>query len=92
LSIRFYDGFTAGSSTYFNAVSSTSGAWNWQTPNTPEAFFTISPDESGLIWEGGAGSAHRTTIVVPEPGCGALVLAGAGLLLRRQAARNRCNG
>lgn len=35
LSIRFYDGTSVANSTYFNAVSNTSGAWNYIAPNDP---------------------------------------------------------
>lgn len=90
LSIRFYDSAHPAASTFFNAVSNTTGAWNWATPSEPQAVVTVSLLDSGLQWQGGSGSSFKTTInIVPEPTSAALLLAGACLLIRRRTLRSR---
>jgi PEP-CTERM motif len=88
LTIRFYDATSLGSSTYFNAVSNTSGAWNWVTPSNLNPRLTISLADSGLIWQDGASSAFRTTIPIPEPTTVILFLGGAAIGLRRRRTVN----
>jgi hypothetical protein len=93
LSIRFYDSFSEGSSAYYNAVSDTSGTWDWLTPSNPQAVVTVSLLSPSIIWEGGAGSAYRTTLNIPEPASAALLLAGAFLMaLPRTLRRHERNG
>jgi hypothetical protein len=74
LAIRFYNGTTLGTSTYYNTVSN--AAWLWQTPVNPSPLppiINLSFDDVGLQWESialgqSAATAFHTTIVpVPEP-------------------------
>jgi hypothetical protein len=69
LSIRFYDSFSTSGSVYYNAVTDTTGAWNWISPTPSQSVVTLALANSTLTWEGGTGSAYRTTINVniPEP-------------------------
>lgn len=88
LSIRFYDSSSPSGSVYYNAVSDTTGAWNWIIPTEPQAVVTLSLSTSSLIWEGGSGSARRTTInIVPEPTTTTLFLFGVTFCLRRHTLR-----
>jgi hypothetical protein len=89
LSIRFYDTH-AGTSGLFNAVADpTNSNWLWKTPDnvsTP----TMSLLDNGLIWEGTAASAFKTTlpVLVPEPSSFALIACAALLvpIFRRRKA------
>jgi hypothetical protein len=80
LAVRFYDSTTRATSTFFNAVSNTNGEWNWNTSGNQ--IDILVGNIAGTVWQGGAGSAFRTTVAVPEPsalilmGCGALIWAG----------------
>ena len=91
LAIQFYNGTTLTSSTFYNAVSDS--AWTWQTPAIPGPTVTISLDQTGLQWLGGASSAFYTSqaTTVPEPSSllvGGLCLGGFVILrLRRSVAR-----
>ncbi len=81
LSIRFYDSADPTASAFFNAVSNDAGAWNWLTPSDPQSVINISLSDAGLIWQGGPGSAFRTTINnVPEPASWAWLLMGGFLV------------
>lgn len=73
LAIRFYNSTSISSSTYFNTVSNTTGAWNWITPVDPRPSMTISLSNPGIVWEEGSASAFRTTIPIPEPSSSALL-------------------
>ena len=84
LTIRFYNSTTVGSSTYFNAVSNTTGSWNWITPVDPRPTINISLADSGLIWQDGSKSAFLTTIPIPEPSTTAILLLGAGVMAVRR--------
>ncbi len=90
LTIRFYDSTSIAGSTYFNAVSNTSGLWNWVTPTNLNPMINISLGDSGIVWQDGGGSAFRTTIAVPEPSA-VIVLAlttGTLALRRRRVSSN----
>jgi hypothetical protein len=68
---RFYDSPVISETSHFNAVSSASWIWTGSTfakANLDETF-----DE---VWQGGADSAFRTTLPVPEPGVAVLLMAG----------------
>ncbi len=69
LSIRFYDGFTAGTSTYFNAVSDPTGAWNWVAPTEPASVLNLNITKGTSVYQDGVLSAYLTTLRtgVPEP-------------------------
>jgi len=79
LSIRFFNGTSFGSASFFNAVSNDS--WLWVAPATPQSVVAISLDDPGLeflsIFLGqGAQSAFHTTVPIPEPSTYALVIVG----------------
>ncbi|MFT6179506.1 MAG: hypothetical protein ACJA16_000201 [Akkermansiaceae bacterium] len=88
--IRFFNNSTIGGSTFFNTV--TNEAWRFtfspegtNPPPTDSEMF-LDPTAGGLtvgsaIWEGGAPSAFKTTVPVPEPSSSLTLLLGAGLLL-----------
>ena len=93
LAIRFYNGTTLASSTFFNTVSSTSTTWQWQSPNTPPALVEISLNDPGLLWESvvragqASNTAFHTTIPIPEPSTIALIgfaLVGAPIVYLRR--------
>jgi hypothetical protein len=88
LALRFYNGTTLASSTFYNAV--TDPLWTWKTPATPPAVVTMSFDDAGLVWQGGVNSAFHTTISfsqVPEPSVIASLLVGAAILGSRAIRR-----
>lgn len=87
LALRFYDSNSIVTSNYFNAVSDTTGVFNWVTPAEPKSNSGLYFLTAGVVWQGGAGSASRTTIAVPEPSCFLLVFLGLGAL----AVRRRSN-
>lgn len=83
LTIRFYDSTSIATSTYFNAVSNTTGTWNWITPVDPRPTITISLSDPGTVLQD-ASSAYRTTIAVPEPSCLLFSVLGLGALAIRR--------
>lgn len=85
MTIRFYDATSLAGSSYFNAVSNTSGLWNWVTPTDLNPLISISLGDPGIVWQDGSGSAFRTTIAIPEPSCAiALALTSGVLVMRRR--------
>lgn len=94
LSIRFYDSFSPLVSSKFNAVSSTSGMWNWISPTDPQSVMIISLTDPNLVWQAGAGSAFKTQINVniPEPSSICLTMGFCSLaigVLRRKTRLTR---
>lgn len=89
LALRFYDSTSLAASTYFNAVTDTTGGFNWVAPSSPTstAGLSLGLSSVGIVWQDGAGSAFRTTIAVPEPSCLLLSVLGLGAL----AVRRRSN-
>jgi hypothetical protein len=96
LSIRFYNGTTIASSTFYNVVSD--NLWLWKTPATPPAAVTMSLNDTGLQWlsiamGGAAGTAFHTTIInpaaIPEPSTVASMILGGGALSALVFARAR---
>lgn len=85
LAIRFYDSTSLATANYFNCVSNTNGDWNWAgglpEPTLNLTFSLTSPTQ---VWQGGAASAFRTTIAVPEPSVALLAASGALLAFRRR--------
>lgn len=76
LAIRFYDGTSVGTSTYFNAVGNTSGGWNFVTPSDPAPVMNIVIDKvSGIKFQ--SGDVFKTQIAIPEPS--SLLLASVAL-------------
>jgi hypothetical protein len=76
LAIRFYNNFSVFASQNFNTVSNTSGEWNWKNENQALIGLIIwDAANPALAWEGGPGSAYRTTIPIGVPEPSALLLA-----------------
>ena len=73
MAIRFYNGVTIASSTYYNTVSD--DLWIWEAPSAPPSVTILSLDDSGLEWLSvtlgqSTDSAFHTSIPlseVPEP-------------------------
>jgi hypothetical protein len=89
LAVRFFDGTSEASSSYFNAVANTAGAWNFVAPNDPAPTITIVIDKDPNIKFQSVGGAFSTQIAVPEPS--ALILASVALsfsLLTRRRQKN----
>ena len=84
LALRFYDSTSIATSTYFNAVSDTTGAFNWVTPAEPKSTAALTFLTPGVVWQDGSGSAYRTTIAVPEPCSLLLSVLGLGALAVRR--------
>lgn len=84
LALRFYDSTSIATATYFNAVSDTTGVFNWVAPSDPQSSASLTFLTDGIVWQGGAGSASHTTIVVPEPSCFLLSVLGLGALFVRR--------
>lgn len=84
LALRFYDSTSIATSTYFNAVSDTTGVFNWATPTESRSNSGLYFLTAGVVWQGGAASASRTTIAIPEPSCLLLSLVGLGALAVRR--------
>lgn len=87
LALRFYDSTLIATSTYFNAVSDTTGAFNWVTPAEPKATASLTFLTPGVVWQDGSGSSYRTTIAIPESSCLLLGFISLGVL----AVRRRSN-
>jgi len=85
LAIRFYDTTSLATANYFNCVSNTSGSWNWIL-GTPEPTLTLAIQLSSptQVWQGGADSAFRTTIAIPEPSAALLAACGVLVAFRRR--------
>ena len=85
LSLRFYDSTSLAAATYFNAVSNTTGTWNWVAPSNLNPTINISLSDPGVVLQDGPTSAFRTTIAVPEPASAiVLALATGALAFRRR--------
>ena len=82
-SIRFYDGTSVANSTYFNAVSNVSGAWNYITPNDPAPILNLAiAKEVSTVFQGTGD--FRTVIPIPEPSHMILVMLGGVVALSRR--------
>ncbi len=82
LSIRFYDGTTVANSTYFNAVSKTSGSWNYIAPNDPSPVLNLAIDKgASTVFQNGLSGAFSTSIAIPESSPILLWFSGAAILL-----------
>jgi len=85
LVIRFYDGISVSSSTYFNAVSNTSGAWNYIIPTNHSSVIDIVIDKTNeIVFQDGGSGAFRTVLSIPEPSMATLTLIGGLLTLVRR--------
>lgn len=84
LALRFYDSNSIATSTYFNAVSDTTGVFNWASPAEPKSTADLLFLTSGVVWQDGPSSSFRTTIAVPEPSCLLLGSLGLGALAVRR--------
>ena len=85
LSLRFYNAVLISNATLYNAVSN--DLWLWKTPGETSPIpptIEMSLTQSNLEWAGGAPSAFKTTLAVPEPATAVLLAIGAlGLIGRR---------
>jgi hypothetical protein len=85
LSIRYYDSASFATSTYFNAVSNTSGAWNYVIPIDPSLTINLAIDKNvSIVFQGGVEGAFRTVVPIPEPSHMILVLVGGFIALSRR--------
>lgn len=87
LALRFYNSTSLAASTYFNAVTDTTGVFDWVAPSSPTSTARLSLGLSsvGIVWQDGTGSSFRTTIPIPEPSSSALfALLGVGVLAVRR--------
>jgi hypothetical protein len=68
LAIRFYDGITLSSSSYYNSVSSADPSWAWVAPTTPTPVITLLIDKgAAIVFERTGFYDFKTGIAVPEP-------------------------
>jgi hypothetical protein len=82
LAIRFYDGTSVANSTYFNAVSNTSGSWNYITPNDPSPVLNLAIDKgASIVFQNGLSGTFSTQIAIPEPSAILLCFLGAAISL-----------
>ncbi len=86
LAIRYYDGLTAATSTYFNAASDTTGPWNWVAPATQPPILDLKITKLTSVFQSGIFGAFQTTIStgVPEPTLPTLLLVGGGFWCMRR--------
>lgn len=88
LSIRYYTGLTAATSSYFNAASDTTGNWNWIAPATVPPILNLEITKLTGVFQSGISGAFRSAIStgVPEPAFSALLLLGVGIfsIMRRR--------
>lgn len=85
LSIRFYDGTSVANSSYFNAVSNTSGAWNYVVPTIPTPAINIVIDKTNeIVFQDGGSGAFRTVLPIPEPSISVLAVIGGLVALTRR--------
>jgi len=88
LAIRFYDGTSEATSTYFNAVGNTNGGWNFVPPSDPASVMNLVIDKvSGIKFQ--SGDVFKTQIAIPEPS--AILLAAVALsfsVLSRRRQKN----
>jgi hypothetical protein len=83
MSIRFFNSPASVRPSHFNAVSSINWVWTGQADPFTELDMDLTA--SPLLWLGGADSAFRTTLPVPEISTWALLISGsASLLMRRR--------
>ena len=94
LALRFYDGTSIATSTFYNTVMAPS--WKWKDPASPPSVnVTMSLADPGLVWESIFAQGQATTtafhtsilIAIPEPSSLALIgmaLAGAPLAYLRR--------
>ena len=65
LAIRFYDGSSVATSSFFNAVSDTSGGWNYVSPSDPAPVINMVINKvSGIEFQNTG--VFQTTIPIPE--------------------------
>ena len=77
LSIRFYDGISVNTSSYFNSVSNTSGAWNYIAPaDVPPVISMVIDKNSNVAFDGVFGD-FKTVRPIPEVSSAILALIAA---------------
>ena len=89
LALRFYDATSLAAANYFNAVTDTSGSFNWKSPGDPLATAWLALRALSFPnWQGGNSSAYRTTIPITETNSTTLlVLLGCDALAERRRSR-----
>jgi hypothetical protein len=89
LAIRFYDAPVMDEATFFNAVSDSTGAWNAINSPTSLLSMTLSLADGTLIWQDWGSSNFLTTLPIPEPAGGALIVGGFFALCWLRGRRGR---
>lgn len=86
LAIRFFDGVSLGTSSYFNVASNISGGWNFVAPADLAPSINMVIDKtSGIVFQSGEVGAFQTRLAIPEPSSALLIgVATSTLLLRRR--------
>jgi hypothetical protein len=86
LGVRFFDGISVATSSYFNVVSDSSGGWNFVAPTVPAPIINIVIDKAtGIVFLSGEVGAFQTRLAIPEPSLSLLIgLAVTSLLFRRR--------
>jgi hypothetical protein len=88
LAIRFYDGNSIASSTFFNAVSDTMGGWNYVGTSDPAPVINMVIDKvSGIVFQNTG--VFQTTIPIPEMSTSLLIWFGvcSSMILRNRPRR-----
>ena len=82
LAIRFFDGISVETSSFFNVVSNVSGGWNFVAPAdlTPSINMVIDK-ASDIVFQSGEVGAFQTRLVIPEPSSSLLIGVAASTLL-----------
>jgi len=91
LAIRFYDGVTVESSSYYNAVSVTDGSWNFQNLSDPAPVLDLVIEKGPpTVFETGPLGDFMTRRAIPEPSTFLLAVTGAVAVgMRRKPSMNR---
>ena len=86
LAIRFYDGITLSSSSYYNTVSSADPSWAWVAPTNPTPLIKLLIDKGApIVFERSGFYDFKTGISIPEPSSSLLsLLALSCVMLRRR--------
>jgi hypothetical protein len=84
LAIRFFDGVSVATSSYFNAVANTSGAWNFIAPTDPAPVINIVIDKDTNIKFQAVGGAFSTQLAVPEPSSMLLVSVALSMTIMKR--------
>lgn len=67
LAVRFFDNTSVANSSFFNAVSSTDGSWNWIQPTEQGPILNLTITKGTSVFLSGVLGDFQTTIPIPEP-------------------------